>query len=194
MNTDKYFYAFTDGSCRGNGKENSRGGWGWVAYEKRENYKVQLKFSNYGGNESTTNQRMELQGMIEFLEFCPENSVVDIYSDSMYVLGGIIGKLIRKSENETLIEAIEPNSKGWLNGWIDNNFVKKTSLDKYSENMWIKIPKNEYEWYRIYKALLHHKNKKSTLKFGWVKGHTKDMIGNIEADRLSNKYYEKIKK
>jgi len=72
--------AFTDGACRGNP---GPGGWGvllrYNGHEKRL----------YGGEVSTTNNRMELLAVIKALESLKKACNVKITSDSQYVLKGI---------------------------------------------------------------------------------------------------------
>ncbi len=64
---------FTDGSCRGNP---GPGGWAWAA--SKEHY-------GSGADAHTTNQRMEVQAVIEALRAFPDGSI-EIVSDSTYVV------------------------------------------------------------------------------------------------------------
>ena len=71
---------YTDGACRGNP---GPGGWG-----------VLLKFNGtektmHGGEQETTNNRMELTAAIMGLESLTRDCPVRIYTDSKYVLQGI---------------------------------------------------------------------------------------------------------
>ena len=79
---------YTDGACSGNP---GPGGWGaileWNGVEKEIS----------GGEASTTNNRMELTAVIEALRLLKEPCVVELYSDSRYV-----------------IDALE---KRWVYGW-----------------------------------------------------------------------------
>ena len=72
--------AFTDGACRGNP---GPGGWGvllrYNGHEKRL----------FGGEEETTNNRMELMAVIIALESLNKQCRVKVTSDSQYVLKGI---------------------------------------------------------------------------------------------------------
>ncbi|MCW8899958.1 MAG: ribonuclease HI [Gammaproteobacteria bacterium] len=72
--------AFTDGACRGNP---GPGGWGvllrYNGHEKRL----------FGGEEETTNNRMELMAVIKALESLNKHCQVKVTSDSQYVLKGI---------------------------------------------------------------------------------------------------------
>lgn len=65
---------FTDGSCEGNP---GPGGWGFVWVENGE-----IKAEGCGNDPATTNNRMELQALIEAFEVLPEDAAVTVYSDS----------------------------------------------------------------------------------------------------------------
>ena len=71
---------YTDGACKGNP---GPGGWGawlrWGGYEKEL----------FGGDPSTTNNRMELTAVIESLALLKRRTPVAIYTDSAYVKDGI---------------------------------------------------------------------------------------------------------
>jgi len=71
---------YTDGACRGNP---GPGGWG-VLIEYGESSK-QL----YGGDNSTTNNKMELTAAIMALKEIKEPCEIILYTDSKYVLQGI---------------------------------------------------------------------------------------------------------
>lgn len=71
---------FTDGACSGNP---GPGGWGallrYGAHEKEAS----------GGNPATTNNRMELQAVIEGLRLLKSPCAVTIHTDSRYVMDGV---------------------------------------------------------------------------------------------------------
>lgn len=71
---------YTDGACRGNP---GPGGWGVVL-----SYKGNMK-ELFGGENETTNNRMELLAVISALEALNKPCKVQINSDSKYVLQGI---------------------------------------------------------------------------------------------------------
>ena len=71
---------YTDGACRGNP---GPGGWG-VLIKYGESSK-QL----YGGDVSTTNNKMELTAAIMALKEIKESCEIILYTDSKYVLQGI---------------------------------------------------------------------------------------------------------
>lgn len=71
---------YTDGACKGNP---GPGGWGvwmrWGTHEKEL----------FGGEASTTNNRMELTAVIEALAALKRHCRVTIHTDSQYVRNGI---------------------------------------------------------------------------------------------------------
>ena len=79
---------YTDGACKGNP---GPGGWGAIIVYGS----VERELS--GGEERTTNNRMELSGAIAGLAALKERCHVTLYSDSKY-----------------LIDALQ---KGWAVGW-----------------------------------------------------------------------------
>ena len=71
---------YTDGACSGNP---GPGGWGAILQYGQ----MQKELS--GGEPQTTNNRMELTGVITALEALKEPCVVELYSDSKYVIDGL---------------------------------------------------------------------------------------------------------
>lgn len=71
---------YTDGACRGN-----PGPGGWGALLKYKGKKKEL----YGGQQNTTNNRMELTAAIMALEELKRPCKVDLYTDSQYLKKGI---------------------------------------------------------------------------------------------------------
>lgn len=72
-----------------------------------------------GGEAHTTNNRMELLGVIEGLRALKEPCDVTIISDSSYVIRGI---------NE------------WLEGWVKRNFAKVKNPDLWQEYLRVSHP------------------------------------------------------
>ena len=75
----KQVIIYTDGACSGN-----PGPGGWGAVLKYGAHERELS----GGEASTTNNRMELTAVIEALRLLKEPCVVELYSDSRYVIAG----------------------------------------------------------------------------------------------------------
>jgi ribonuclease HI len=72
--------AWTDGACRGNP---GPGGWGVLLRSGGRERELN------GAEAQTTNNRMELTAAIRALEALRRPCVVDLYTDSQYVRGGI---------------------------------------------------------------------------------------------------------
>ena len=85
---------YTDGACSGNP---GPGGWGAIL----EFNGIEKELS--GGENNTTNNRMELTAVIRGLQALKEPCIVELYSDSKYV-----------------IDALE---KGWAWGWKKKNWT-----------------------------------------------------------------------
>ena len=71
---------YTDGACKGN-----PGPGGWAAVLKLGDVEKEIS----GGEPSTTNNRMELTAVISALQALKYPCVVELYSDSKYVIDGI---------------------------------------------------------------------------------------------------------
>ena len=71
---------YTDGACRGN-----PGPGGWGALIKFNGHEKEL----WGGEQDTTNNRMELMAAIEGLNSLTRDCQVKLYTDSKYVMQGI---------------------------------------------------------------------------------------------------------
>jgi len=75
-------HLITDGACSGNP---GPGGWAFILRDTHTG--VELEHS--GGEGDTTNNRMELTAVIMGLRELDDAAVVDLYSDSQYVLKGL---------------------------------------------------------------------------------------------------------
>ncbi|MDF1495983.1 ribonuclease HI [Caproiciproducens sp. CPB-2] len=98
---------YTDGACSGNP---GPGGWGAVL---RYNG-VEKEIS--GGAADTTNNRMELTGVIEALRLLKEPCEVILCSDSKYVCDAI--------------------SKGWAKSWRKNGWRKGDKKPALNPDLW----------------------------------------------------------
>lgn len=175
--------AYTDGACIPNP---GVGGWGYVIYITSPEWTVRLRLSDNGGSKYSTNQQMEARAMAELLESLPPGETVDIYSDSCYVLGGIVGKV----KVLTLAHTPLQGRLNYLVGQPRRLKSKSTqdTQDSYDPSYW-KDPElsNGEDWWRIHKALMVHAKHGSKLYFCWVKGHSKNE-GNDFADELAGLY------
>ncbi len=98
---------FTDGACSGNP---GPGGWGAVLRCNGTEKEIS------GGAANTTNNRMELSGVIEALRLLKEPCEVNLYSDSKYVCDAI--------------------TKGWAKGWQKNNWRKADKKPALNTDLW----------------------------------------------------------
>lgn len=108
---------YTDGSCLRNP---GPGGWAFAL--------VDTDTLCSGGEYKTTNNRMELQAVIEALLFLP-NQDLDIYTDSLLVLNCAQGLWKRKA-NLDLWSEFDRLSKNRTLTW---NWVRGHNGDKYNE-------------------------------------------------------------
>jgi ribonuclease HI len=102
----KQIHLYSDGSSLGNP---GPGGWGTIL-----SYKGQEKELS-GGENPTTNNRMELKGVIEGLRALKEPCAVEIVSDSKYVVQAI---------NE------------WLNGWVAKGWKTASKQPVKNQELW----------------------------------------------------------
>ncbi|MBS7403636.1 MAG: ribonuclease HI [Oscillospiraceae bacterium] len=87
---------YTDGACSGNP---GPGGWGAILIYKENRRELS------GGEAETTNNRMELTGVITALQTLKEPCEVTLYTDSQYIVNAI--------------------NKKWLAGWKAKNWKRK---------------------------------------------------------------------
>jgi len=96
----------TDGACQGN-----PGPGGWAAILECEGQKRELS----GGVPVTTNNRMELQAVIEALNALTEPCEIEFYTDSVYVKNGVTE---------------------WLSNWKRNGWRTKAKQAVKNEDLW----------------------------------------------------------
>ncbi|MCI6542870.1 MAG: ribonuclease HI [Firmicutes bacterium] len=101
---------YTDGACSGNP---GVGGWACVLIYNG------IRKTISGGEKETTNNRMELMAVIRGLETLKQECMVDIYSDSAYV-----------------VNAIE---KGWIDNWQKNGWKTAKKDDVLNKDLWQKL-------------------------------------------------------
>ena len=101
---------YTDGACSGNP---GPGGWGAILSFQG----VEKELS--GGAPETTNNRMELTAVITALEALKEPCVVELYSDSKYV-----------------IDALE---KGWVWDWKKRGWIKSDKKPALNVDLWERL-------------------------------------------------------
>ena len=77
-----HVHLFTDGACSGNP---GPGGWAFILRHPATGKEIERS----GGENPTTNNRMELQAVIEGLTTLNKPTNVALFSDSQYVLNGL---------------------------------------------------------------------------------------------------------
>ncbi len=101
---------YTDGACSGNP---GPGGWGAILSYKGTEKELS------GGEAQTTNNRMELTAVIKALSALKESCIVELYSDSKYV-----------------IDALE---KGWALGWRKKGWIKSDKKPALNPDLWAEL-------------------------------------------------------
>ncbi|WP_150913399.1 ribonuclease HI [Marinobacter halotolerans] len=97
---------YTDGACKGNP---GPGGWGAVL-----NYNDARKLL-HGGEQQTTNNRMELMAAIQGLKALKRACEVELFTDSQYVRKGITE---------------------WMHGWKKNGWKTAARKPVKNEDLW----------------------------------------------------------
>ena len=100
---------YADGACSGNP---GPGGWGAILIYGA----IEKELS--GGEDATTNNRMELISVITALEALREPCEVDLFTDSQYVANAV--------------------SRGWLDSWQSRGWKRKGG-DVKNTDLWIKL-------------------------------------------------------
>lgn len=115
---------YTDGACSGNP---GPGGWGaileWNGMEKELS----------GGAADTTNNRMELSGVIEALRALREPCAVELYTDSKYVFDAV--------------------DKRWVYGWRARGWIKSDKKPALNVDLWEQLlpllERHEVRWHWV---------------------------------------------
>ncbi len=97
---------FTDGACSGN-----PGPGGWGAILRYGGHEKEI----HGGHRDTTNNKMELQAVIEALNLLKEPCDVTIYTDSKYVMDGALQ---------------------WMDNWKKRGWKTSNKKDVKNSGLW----------------------------------------------------------
>jgi len=98
---------YTDGACSGNP---GPGGWGAILFYGAHRKEIS------GGEKHTTNNRMEIQAVIEGLKLLKEPCSVSVYSDSAYVVNCF--------------------EKGWIHSWLRNGWKNSKKEPVENQELW----------------------------------------------------------
>lgn len=120
MDSKKSVTIYTDGACSGNP---GKGGWGAVLIYGDSRKEIS------GYSEETTNNKMELQAVIEALKLLKRRCVVELYTDSVYVKDGITK---------------------WIYNWKKNNWRTSKKEDVKNKELWVELDRltgeHEINW------------------------------------------------
>jgi len=105
----KKYTIYSDGACSGNP---GAGGYGVIIIDGENIRKLS------GGEKHTTNNRMELTGAIEGIEYIDEPSEIDIYTDSQYLVLGITK---------------------WIGGWIKKGWKNASKQKVKNKDLWERL-------------------------------------------------------
>lgn len=105
---------YTDGACKGNP---GVGGWGALILQDDKNIEL------FGGENETTNNRMELMAVIMALKEISPSEELTIYTDSTYVQKGI-------SE--------------WIKNWKLNNWRSSNKKPVKNKDLWMQLDEASY--------------------------------------------------
>lgn len=89
------------------------GGWGAILIYN------DIKKEISGGSSETTNNIMEITAVIEALELLKRECIVEIYSDSAYVVNAF--------------------NNGWIYNWIKNNWKTSSKEPVKNKELWKKL-------------------------------------------------------
>ncbi|MCK0129072.1 ribonuclease HI [Erythrobacter sp. F6033] len=138
---------FTDGACKGN-----PGPGGWGALLRMGKHEKELS----GGEDDTTNNRMEMTAVIKGLGALIEPCQVDIYSDSKYVIDGITK---------------------WVDGWQRKGWVTASKKPVRNEDLWHEliaaVARHEVDWHWVKGHSGHVENERV------------DKLASDEAERIA---------
>jgi len=98
---------YTDGACSGNP---GPGGYGAILFYGEHQKEIS------GGEKATTNNRMEIQAVIEALQLLKEPCKATVYSDSAYV-----------------VNCFQQN---WLKGWLRNGWKNSKGQPVENQDLW----------------------------------------------------------
>lgn len=115
---------YTDGACSGNP---GPGGWGAILSYMGTEKEVS------GYEAGTTNNRMELTGIIKALEALNQPCYVKVYTDSAYVCNAF--------------------TQGWIETWQGNNWINSRKNPVENQDLWKRLLKlveaHQVDWFKV---------------------------------------------
>ena len=123
MSNKPHVIIYTDGACKGN-----PGPGGWGAVLKSGVHEKHL----HGGEQLTTNNRMEISAVIFALRALKQRSRVELWTDSQYVQKGVTE---------------------WLEGWKNRGWKTATKEPVKNADLWQELdgllPDHEISWHWV---------------------------------------------
>lgn len=158
---------YTDGSCLNNqSASNSVGGWAWQEYISEYHIPNSVFRTNSGSSFNTTNNKMELTAIIDYLENTSPPCNINLYSDSMYCLKGLVAA--DRLKEGAILDKYNPVD-GWYQNWQARGFNKVKNVDL---------------WKSLYEIICYHINNDSDIILYHVKAHSSN-IANNQVDLLA---------
>jgi len=117
---------YTDGACSGN-----PGPGGWAAILIWGDHEKELS----GFESKTTNNRMELMGVICGIESVKESCKIRVHSDSSYIINAF--------------------TQGWIDNWQRNNWKKADKKPVENQDLWQRLlsaidsQNHDIEWIKV---------------------------------------------
>jgi ribonuclease HI len=135
INDGPHVVIYTDGACSGN-----PGPGGWGAILTSGSHRKELK----GGEDHTTNNRMELMGAISALEALKGPSNVELHTDSKYVQQGI---------------------SQWIHGWKRNGWKTADKKPVKNTDLWQRLDEamkhHDVKWHWVKGHAGHDMNERA---------------------------------
>jgi ribonuclease HI len=104
---------WTDGACSGNP---GPGGWAAILVARRRDGTIAKQRELFGAATDTTNNRMELQAVIEGLRALQQSTAVTVHIDSSYVMDAI--------------------ARRWYEGWIARGWRTAAKQPVKNRELW----------------------------------------------------------
>jgi ribonuclease HI len=135
MSGEKRVTVYTDGACSGNP---GPGGWGAILVYGDKSKEL------CGGEQLTTNNRMELTAACAALEALTRPCAVDLFTDSQYVKGGITG---------------------WIFGWKRNGWKTADKKPVKNADLWQRLEaareRHSVDWHWVKGHAGHDMNERA---------------------------------
>lgn len=149
-NEPKNIELYSDGACSGNP---GPGGWGALLRFKGNERELS------GGEKQTTNNRMELMGVISGLESLKEVCRVNVFTDSQYIANAFL--------------------KDWLTSWKKNGWKTAAKKPVKNRDLWerllVQADRHELSWNWIKGHAGHPENERC------------DTLAVVERDKFAGK-------